>query len=162
MTINDSVEVHDGFALDDGEGTPGVVPVAVLGHDPLKLRVAYLDGRIIEVGGSDVPLPASHVAQVDDLEGANGEVMWVVSLASDASVDSWVRFWLCHCSRVIDCILGEWLPDRSVPALHVRGYTTAGAAVTLSVPLISPARQRRVELLIGRDQQQLLDEAVEW
>lgn len=152
----------DAFVLDTGEGVPGVVPALVLEAEPLWLAVSYLDGTIREHGAADAPLPASDVAALNEEPFSDDTPLWVLSLATEAPAGLWVRYLQRHCPRLVSLILGLWPVDRSTPALHVRGYTPAGAALAVSLPLTTPQRHARVDALIETDQHRLLDEACGW
>ncbi|MHA6797896.1 hypothetical protein [Bounagaea algeriensis] len=162
-TDSDDSDTIDTFALDDGTGEPGLVPAVVLATDPsLRLVLSYLDGTICEVGVAEAPLPASGVAHLDVQACDDDTPLWVVSLTTDAPAGLWAQYLRRHCPRLVSLILGLWPVDRATPALHLRGDTPAGAALSVALPLTAPDRRTRAEALIEYDPQRLLDEACAW
>jgi len=156
---DDTVDV---FVLDDGEGQPGVVPALVLDTAPLRMAVSYPDGTIREHGAAAAPLPASDVAALSNEPFSDDTPLWVLSLSTEAPAGVWAQHLRRHCPQLVSMILGLWPVDGTTPALHVRGYSPAGAALAVALPLTTPARRNRVEALIETDQRRLLEEACDW
>lgn len=160
MSTN-STPIVEAFVLVDDHEHPALLPAELLTDGPRsRLRLTYDTGATVDIASS-AALPGSDLADLERDVFDDGAPLWIASLSPQAPAGLWVHYWTLHVDG-LSLIHGLWRPDRAVPALHVRGYNSAGAAVVLSVPLVDPARLALVEALISTDQARLLEAACAW